>query len=194
MAGSGIGTGSAGIAQGCWCGCSVSRVGDVTTGSQMLQLSHLMLPQPSDSGGDDPSRSCTAGHGLVGSWQGLSSLSGEWVMVQRVLHDLWSVDPPGTPCQPVLCWHKRFPNHKGSKNHIAEHPSLESAFPSLFLAWVCFAGSWGWRQESTGSHAGRGNPACCCYWGGQRGADQPARMRAVELSVFAISCVSAAFP
>lgn len=71
---------------------------------------------------------------------------------------------------------------------------MESALAPCSWPWVCFSGSWGWRQEFTGSHAGRGNPACRCCWGAQRGANQPARMRAVELSMFAISCVSAAFP
>lgn len=94
----------------------------------------------------------------------------------------------------MLCWHKRFQNHKGSKNTLLSIPAWKVPSPPCSWPWICFSGSWGWRQESTGSHAGRGNSACCCCWGGQRGANQPARMRAVELSMFAISCVSVAFP
>lgn len=160
----------------------------MTTGSQTLQMSHLVQPQPSDSGGDVASTCCTAGHGLVGSWQGLSSLSGEWVMVKgcSVTCEVWTLlGHLASPCSVGI---------KGSKNTLLSIPAWKVPSPPCSCPWVCFSDSWGWRQESTGSQAGRGNPACCCCWGGQRGANQPARMQAVELSLFAISCVSAAFP
>lgn len=63
----------------------------------MFQLSHLVQPQLSDSGVMMPAEAAQLD---MAWWELAGPEQPEWRMGdgQRVLHDLWSMDPPGTPC------------------------------------------------------------------------------------------------